>query len=244
MRQAAALHDQERGVIRDGFPYAARAAPATRAVRGAMSLFLSRCLACLLCLAVAAPAFAQGQMPTVLDCTGAFARNADEGTLARVFGAANVERADISVGEGNTEPGTAIFAKDPEKRIDILWHDNYARPNVVIIRNGSTWPVAVTGLDKPVVAGATLAEIETMNGKPFTLTGFGWDQGGYSNGWDGGRLDKPVGGCNLSLRFDPPKDAPGDALDKVNGDVEFLSTDSAMRQVKPVVIEIELGWPQ
>ena len=36
----------------------------------------------------------------------------------------------------------------------------------------------------------------------------------------------------------------GDALDKVNGDVEFSSTDSAMRQVKPVVVEIELGWPQ
>ncbi len=180
----------------------------------------------------------------MLDCTGPFARNADERTLARIFGAENVERANIPVGEGNTEPGTAIFAKDPEKRIDILWHDAYARPNVVIIRNGSTWPVAVTGLDKPVSNGATLAEIETMNGKPFTLTGFGWDLGGYSNSWDGGRLDKPVGGCNLSLRFDPPKDAPGDALDKVNGDVEFLSTDSAMRQVKPVVVEIELGWPQ
>lgn len=201
-------------------------------------------VACLLCLVAANPSIARAQAPTVLDCTGPFARNADERTLARFFGAENVERANIPVGEGNTEPGTAVFAKDPEKRIDILWHDAYARPNVVIIRNGSTWPVAVTGLDKPVANGATLAEIETMNGKPFTLTGFGWDLGGYSNSWDGGRLDKPVGGCNLSLRFDPAKDAPGDALDKVNGDVEFLSTDSAVRQVKPVVVEIELGWPQ
>lgn len=205
---------------------------------------LSLRLASLLCVTTVAPAFAQGQMPTVLDCTGAFARNADERTLARIFGAANVERADIPVGEGMTEPGTVIFAKEPERRIDILWHGAYARPNVVIIRNGSTWPVAVTGLDKPIVNGATLAEIEAMNGKPFTLTGFGWDLGGYTNGWEGGRLDKPVGGCNLSIRFDPPKDAPGDALDKVNGDVEFLSTDSAMRQVKPVVVEMELGWPQ
>jgi hypothetical protein len=199
---------------------------------------------CLLCLAVAMPPLAWAQVPSVLDCTGPFARTADERTLARFFGAENVERANVPVGEGNTEPGTVIFAKDPEKRIDILWHDAYARPNVVIIRNGSNWPVAVTGLDKPVVNGATLAEIETMNGKPFTLTGFGWDLGGYSNSWDGGRLDKPVGGCNLSLRFDPAWDAPGDALDKVNGDVEFSSTDSAMRQVKPVVVEIELGWPQ
>lgn len=205
---------------------------------------LSLRLAVLLCVTTVAPAFAQAQAPTVLDCTGPFARDADERTVARIFGAANVERADIPVGEGMTEPGTVIFAKDPGRRIDILWHDAYARPNVVIIRNGSVWPVAVTGLDKPVVNGATLAEIETMNGKPFTLTGFGWDLGGYANGWDGGRLDKPVGGCNLSVRFDPAADAPGDALDKVNGDVEFQSADSAVRQTRPVVIEIELGWPQ
>lgn len=201
-------------------------------------------LAFLLCVTTVAPAFAQDQLPAVLDCTGPFARNADERTLAQVFGAANVERANVAVGEGNTEPGTVIFAKDPAKRIDILWHDAYSRPNVVIIRNGSTWPVAVTGLDKPVVNGTTLTEIEAMNGRPFTLTGFGWDLGGYTNGWNGGRLDKPVGGCNLSVRFDPASDAPGDALDKVNGDVEFSSTDPDMRQTRSVVIEIELGWPQ
>jgi len=203
-----------------------------------------RRLACLSYLTLATPVFAQVPAPTVLDCTGPFARDADERKLAQVFGAANVERADISIGEGNTEPGTAIFARDPLKRIDILWHDGYARPNVVIFRNGSTWPVAIAGLDKPVANGATLAEIEAMNGKPFTLTGFGWDLGGYANGWDGGHLDRPVGGCNLSVRFEPASDAPGDALDKVNGDVEFLSTDSAVRRTKPVVIEIELGWPQ
>lgn len=208
-----------------------------------MSPFLLRRLLALFYVISAVPAAAQ-EPQAVLDCTGPFARDSDERRLAKVFGAANVERTDIAVGEGNTEPGTAIFAKDPARRIDILWHDAYARPNVVIIRNGSTWPVAVTGLDKPVANGTTLAEIEMMNGKPFTLTGFGWDLGGYTNSWDGGRLDKPVGGCNLSVRFDHASDAPGDALDKVNGDVEFSSTDSAMRQVKPVVIEIELGWPQ
>ncbi len=200
-------------------------------------------LASLICVTTVAAAFAQDRLPEVLACTGPFDRNADERTLAQAFGAANVERADIPIGEGNTEPGTVIFGTDPHKRIDILWHDVYARPNVVIIRNGSTWPVAVSGLDRPVINGATLAEIEVMNGKPFILTGFGWDLGGYTSGWDGGRLDKPVGGCNLSVRFEPASDAPGDALDKVNGDVEFPSTDSAMRQVRPVVVEIELGWP-
>ena len=95
-------------------------------------------LAFLLCVTTAASAFAQTQSPTVLDCTGPFSRDSDERRLAQVFGAANVERADVPVGEGNTEPGTVIFAKDPARRIDILWHDAYARPNVVIIRNGST----------------------------------------------------------------------------------------------------------
>ncbi|MDP3242910.1 MAG: hypothetical protein Q8M69_21010, partial [Reyranella sp.] len=79
-----------------------------------------RHFACLFCVTLATSALAQGPAPTVLDCTGPFARTADERTLAQVFGAANVERADVPVGEGegNTEPGTVIFAKDPATRID------------------------------------------------------------------------------------------------------------------------------
>ncbi len=147
-------------------------------------------------------------IPTLRHDCGACVRPGPDADGARLYGRLRPQRRRTHAGAGlrrrqcrtgPTSPsaratpnrGPSSSRRNPEKRIDILWHDNYARPNVVIIRNGSTWPVAVTGLDKPVAAGTTLEEIERMNGKPFTLTGFGWDLGGYTNGWDGGRLDKP-----------------------------------------------------
>ncbi len=196
-------------------------------------------------LYVVAVTSAGAQALPALDCTGPFARDANESTVAAAFGAANVTRADIPIGEGYTEPGTVVFASDDARRIDILWRDATARaqPATVIFRAGSTWRIAISGLpDKPVALGATLEEIEAMNGKPFSITGFGWDLGGRAMGWHDGKLAHPVGGCTLSLGFDHGPNAPPDALEKVNGDVEFLSSDAAMRQVKPVVVEIMLNW--
>ncbi|MCA0246111.1 MAG: hypothetical protein LCH93_05780 [Proteobacteria bacterium] len=202
-------------------------------------------LVALFCAVAVTPASVQA-LPA-LDCTGPFARDADESTVAAAFGAANVTRAEIPIGEGYTEPGTVVFASDDAKRIEILWHDSTARtrPATVIFRKGSTRRIAIAELpDRPVALGATLEEIEAMNGKPFSINGFGWDLGGRATGWHGGRLAHPVGGCTLLLGFDHAPDAPPDALEKVNGDVDLLSSDAALRQVKPVVVEMMLSWGQ
>ncbi len=196
---------------------------------------------------VVAVTSAGAQALPAFDCTGPFAREANESTVAATFGAANVTRADIPIGEGYTEPGTVVFAGDDAKRIDIVWRDPTARtrPATVIFRKGSTWRIAIAGLpDRPVALGATLEEIEAMNGKPFSINGFGWDLGGRATGWHDGRLAHPIGGCTLLLGFDHAPNAPPDALEKVNGDIELLSSDAALRQVKPVVVEMMLSWGQ
>lgn len=202
-------------------------------------------LASLLLVSPAMPATAQA-LPA-LNCTGPFARAADERTVAEVFGAAHVTRADIPIGEGSTEPGTVVFADDKEKRIDILWHDPAARarPAAVIFRNGSTWRVALAGSQgRSVGLGMPLTDVEALNGKPFGVNGFGWDGGGFAGTWHDGELARPAGGCTLTLRFDQAADAPADALDKTNGDIELLSSDPVLRQTRPVVSEVVLGWPQ
>ena len=202
-------------------------------------------LASLLLVSLATPATAQA--PSALDCTGPFARTADEKTLAEAFGASHVTRADIPIGEGSTEPGSVVFADDKEKRIDILWHDAAARgrPAAVIFRDGSQWRIALAGAQgRSVALGMSLTEIEALNGRPFSVNGFGWDGGGFAGTWHDGDLARPSGGCSLTLRFDQAADAPADALDKTNGDIELLSSDPVLRQTKPVVIEIVLGWPQ
>ena len=42
---------------------------------------------------------------------------------------------------------------------------------------------------KGIGLGSLLAEIEALNGKPFEMSGFGWDYGGNITDFKGGKLD-------------------------------------------------------
>lgn len=119
---------------------------------------------------------AAAQAPTMLGCTGPFAKDAAEPALIAAFGAANVKREDIDVGEGSTEPGTIVFPDDEKRRIEVLWHDNEKRrrPSAIMVRDPSSWRVAVPGEPSVTIGtGTELAAVEAANGKPFQLYGFG-----------------------------------------------------------------------
>ena len=103
---------------------------------------------------------------------------------------------------------------------------------------GSHWKTA-----DGIGIGSTLAEVEKLNGKPFKLSGFDWDLGGFVNDFAGGALLKRAGGCRLGLRFEPGTGAIANATAKVAGDKRFSSADPDMRAAKPVVSEISISWP-
>jgi hypothetical protein len=194
-------------------------------------------------LALAWVSAAGAQQPDLLACRGPLARDGSEAALAKAFGAADVTRAAIDVGEGMTEPGTILFAKDPKRRIDILWHDSArrSRPSTIRVAPGAIWRIAVPDAEPPIRQGVSLAQVEAANGRPFEILGFGWDRGGHAGDWKGGRLAKPDGGCELTLRFEPE---PGFlAMDAISGDRPFSSADARIRAVKPVVVEVRLRWP-
>lgn len=183
----------------------------------------------------------------LLGCRGPFAKGASAATLVAAFGAANVAHEDLDVGEGFTEPGTVIFKNDGKRRIEVFWHDSETRrrPSRIIVREPSTWRVAVSGDGSASLGiGSELATVEAANRKPFTLNGFGWDGAGYVGEWSGGRLAKLDGGCSLSLRFGPSPQAKPVALSKVSGDKPFASNAPGMRAVRPRIEQISLGWPQ
>jgi hypothetical protein len=75
-------------------------------------------------------------------------------------------------------------------------------------------------------ADMTLEEVEKLNGKPFTISGFDWDYGGYAN-FEGGKLESGV-----SIRFEPTTETRSD---KLSGDVQIRSTDKAQRAAKPKI---------
>lgn len=193
----------------------------------------------------APPAQQASQAPALLECTGPFGRSADEQALIKAFGAANVVREDISVGEGDTEPGNVVFPKDDRRRLEVLWHDSAKRrrPSMIRLRDGKGWGFRAPGSERTLLLGMGIADVEAINGRPFVILGFGWDSGGYAGNWKGGRLDGLSGGCALSLRFNPDDKAADAAMNRASGDREFTSTDKAIRAVRPTVAEIALGWP-
>ena len=211
------------------------------------SLALLVGLATTIVLAGLAPAAAQTapakpDTTARLACTGPFGRDTSHTALAEIVGKENVIFTEVDGAEGEKVPATVLFPKNAQRRIELIWADEKKRKGLanLSLAPGSVW-IAPNG----VGIGMSLAEVETLNGRPFALSGFDWDYGGYVTDWKGGALGAAIpGGCNVQVRFTVPEGAPEDPASKVAGDKEFPSSDKNMRAVKPVVGSLGFGFPQ
>ena len=182
-----------------------------------------------------------GEARRIISCEGPFAPTTTPEVLAAAFGAANVTTENVHVGEGQYEEGTVLFSKLPDERLEILWTGGIAhgRPRDLFIRGEkSRWRTA-GGL----TLGATLHAVERLNRRPFRLLGFGWDYGGTTMDWSGGRLaEQPDGPCRIRARFEPPdlehNRGAGKWYYQVTGEREFSSGHPAMQALNPVIYEI------
>ncbi len=192
---------------------------------------------------LASPALAQPApepaKANVIFCAGPFAPDSSFAKLQQAFGPANVTTEQVDGAEGDKLVVTALFAKVKARRIEISWNDAKARKRINMVSLGRAAQWVAGG----VRIGSTLAEVEALNGKPFTLAGFDWDYGGTVTDWQGGKLETLPGGCRLGVRFDADRQSPATARDKVMGDKDFTSTDSNMRASRPRVYEIFLSYP-
>jgi len=162
--------------------------------------------------------------------------------LVRRYGAANVADGRVSVGEGESEPGTLIFDSDSLRRASIIWKDSVARRGLASIRvSGSRtrWQTP-----QGLTLGQSLKTVERLNGRRFRLMGFDWDYSGTTESWLGGTLAKAeVAGCTLYARLDPDQehvDLP--LLAQVAGEREFSSGHPAMQASEARVYEMGLVW--
>jgi hypothetical protein len=110
---------------------------------------------------------------------GAISVHTTREELVRLYGASNVVDQDVDVGEGEIEPETVLFPKDPERRIEILWkvQDQKTSPAFATIRGVASRWHGMRGIS----LGTSLKELEDLNGRPFSLSGFGWDYAGTVN---------------------------------------------------------------
>jgi hypothetical protein len=180
------------------------------------------------------PALAQPK--GVLACEGIFARTSSHAQIVKALGERNVVFRIVPGPEGTKNRATVIYPNDKVRRVEILWHDEKKRqrPINISVKLQSSWKTP-----HGIGIHTTLQEVEKINGRPFKLAGFSWDYSGTVLNWNGGALDKPVGGCNLTLRFGPTAKKYDGGID---GDGEFSSDLPAMRAAKPTVYEISIGY--
>jgi len=159
---------------------------------------------------------------------GAITKDATREKLIVLYGADNLADTDHPIGEGETVPGTIIFP-GTSREATVLWMDGEAGWKIdrVVIR-GKEWL-----LPDGIRHGNGLDGVETTNGGPFMLYGFGWDYGGVGY-FKGGALDRKV-----QIWFRPSVEE-GPAYQAVLGDSLFHSTDAAMRAIDPRVAEVAI----
>lgn len=140
--------------------------------------------------------------------------------------------------EGEVSRTVVLYPKMPNRRVEVLfWDAAMTQVSDLMLAPTATDWVGPGG----VRLGATLKEVEAINGKPFVLMGFGWEAGGTVVDFRGGKLSR-LDGCALKLRFGvPDKAALPEAL---RGDHPLRSDDKAFAGAAPVVSELRLTWPQ
>ncbi len=185
---------------------------------------------------------------------GPITRQTTQESLIELFGDEAVQREEIPVGEGMSVPGTVVFPDIPDKRISIRWHDeeNGRYPRVISI-SGTT---SLWKTQRGITLGTPAKELERLNGKPFRMTGFGWDYAGTVLDADGGALrelgnydgvgeagqDRVLKGRSLILRLGPDP-SPGNEISQeeymtILGDQELLSDHPTLQKVTLKVEEM------
>jgi hypothetical protein len=174
-------------------------------------------------------------------CDGNFAKDSGHLKLAQAYGSQNITFADVNGDDGSTLKASVLFPKDPKRRLEVLWDDDLTRAGtrIIVIEGQSTW-TAPKGLH----LGLPLAALEKLNGKPFKLQGFGKDGLAPVSDWNGGSFNTWSADCKLGLRLKADSKATAEARAAVAGEKEFLSSDAAIRALKPFVGEILLAYQE
>lgn len=180
----------------------------------------------------------------VFGCGGPFTADLTEQRLIEIYGAANVRPGDVYVGEGFSEPGAVVFPDSPSDRIEVVWSDEKqrARPRFVRVKEkNSQWRTA-----DGISVGSELKSIERINGRPFRLSGFGWDGSGTVMSWTGGHLERrETAACRLRVALTPSgEEGPSPVSRQVIGAREFSSGHPAMQQLNPRVYQLVLMFDQ
>jgi hypothetical protein len=177
--------------------------------------------------------------PRQIECRGAFARDSSHIRLAQVFGPNNVAYTEVEGPDNSKLMASVLFPRDPQRRLEVLWNNDASRSGTQVIAiNGKSGWAAPRG----VKLGTSLAAVEKLNGKPFTISGFGADGSTTAADWQGGAMLSLPGGCKIGIRFVVDPRAPEAARRTAAAAKELPSNDPNVRAIRASVAEILIGY--
>jgi hypothetical protein len=185
------------------------------------------------------PAAATATPALTVACSGPFAKDSSHLKLAIKYDSRNITFGEVDGPEGSKIPGSILFPSDPKRRLEVIWAKDAGRSetSVIAINGKSQWSAP-----KGMKLGLPLAALEKANGRPFKLSGFDADGSTGVAGWEGGALGAIPGGCKMGMRLIADPKVPKEARAAVSGDKEILSSDAGVRALKPMVVEILIGY--
>lgn len=164
---------------------------------------------------------------------GAVLKTTPPRDIARIFGAA-VKYGKVPAAEGSEQPGCFVYrGTADELRVGFISNSRRIEFIVIVGRN---WRTA-----EGIHVGTTLAELERINGGPFTLSGFDWDYGGLVQAKPPGKLPRFL---SIATRTVNAQAVPPNAYNQISGDRQISSRHPVLAKVGVVVSSLSMAWPE
>jgi hypothetical protein len=169
----------------------------------------------------------------------------DEAELKTKFGKDAISYDTIWGMEGNFTMGSFINDKG-KNEVQIMWKDSLHRTGIL-----SAMIIAKMNQDgnysydnqwtsqQGIKLGMTSDEIEKINGKAFSLWGFGWDNGGAAGEWKKGNLENSGVGITFSEGNTQGKCSEKE-LETVMGDQMIMSDNAVVKKIQPKVVMLSV----
>jgi hypothetical protein len=183
---------------------------------------------------------------------GPITANTVRGDLKGLFPQATLAEDELELDEGMVFPATFVAREKQPESLAIVWTTKAAdaHPKQIYMCRGRRrgeckWHTAELSV------GTKLSDIEKINGKPFSIHGFGWGYGGDVESWDGGKLEKLACLQNLTVSMDGERrdgefttPITSEERNSFSGNRSIPTTNPALRKLNPAITEMLFLFPR
>lgn len=144
---------------------------------------------------------------------------------------------DTSIVTGDDTLRGAIIFPGTAKQANVFFHEGKIS-DVSVQGESSVWKTA-SGL----YLGLSLQEVEKINAKNFTISGFDWAHGGSVVSWEGGKLAGDSTLTHLVSFRNKRQNISIEEFNKVSGEAEFDVRHALIQQMNPALEQITILKP-